>query len=125
MTNAEEIDRGMFILVNKEIFKVIRKEVIAVGTHSHSKTKLVCQNISGGGERFFTYSHKDRVEVPDIENRVGQVISVGEGSMSVMDLKNYETLEVGAGRDLLAEASEGKTVFFFTYNGTSKALKIE
>jgi len=125
MATAEDLKKGEFILINNAIFKITRKEVVAVGTHSHSKTKIYVVPIEGGGEKNFIYNHQDRVEVPEIENRVGQIISVGENSLTVMDTKTYETLEVLSNREILEKAEEGKILFFFTYKGESKALQYE
>jgi len=125
MATAEDLKKGEFILINNAIFKITRKEVVAVGTHSHSKTKIYVQPIEGGGEKNYIYNHQDRVEMPEIENRVGQIISVGTNSLQVMDTKTYETVEVLANPDILQKAEDGKMVFFFTYKGESKALQYE
>lgn len=125
MTTAEDLERGIFIVINNDIYKIIRKEVIACGTHSHSKTKLYVQHIMGGGEKTFTFAHQDRMEVAEIENRVGQVISKGDGKLTVMDTASYETLDVTAASDIINGVKEGSTVFFFTYDGDSTATKID
>jgi translation elongation factor P/translation initiation factor 5A len=125
MTTAEDLERGMFIIVNNDIYKIIRKEVVAVGTHSHSKTKLYVQHILGGGEKTFTFAHQDRVEVAEIENRVGQVISKGDSTLTVMDTDSYETLDIAASPAIIGGVKEGSTVFFFTYKGASTATKID
>jgi translation elongation factor P/translation initiation factor 5A len=125
MTSAEDLERGMFIVINNDIYKIIRKEVIACGTHSHSKTKLYVQHILGGGEKNFTFAHQDKVEVAEIENRVGQVISKGDNKLTVMDTTSYETLDVDASSAIIDGVKEGSTVFFFTYQGGSTATKID
>ena len=125
MASAEELERGMFILVNKDIYKILRREVVTCGTHSHSKTKLFTQHIEGGGEKVFTFAHKDRVEVLDIENRIGQVIAKNDASLTVMDTKTFETLDVEANPDILNNVQEGGVVFFFTHGTTAKALKVD
>jgi len=115
----------MFIVIHNDIYKILRKDVIACGTHSHSKTKLFVQHIMGGGEKTFTFAHQDRMDVPEIENRVGQVISKGDGKLNVMDTASYETLDVDAASDIIRGVKEGSTVFFFTYNGKSTATMID
>jgi len=125
MAAAGELDRGMVILVNKELFKILRKENVTCGTHCHSKTKLICQNLLGGGEKVFTYSHQDKVDVPDIENRAGQVISKNESSLTVMDTKSYETLDVEASQDIIERAHEGSLLFFFVHEGKATATKVD
>jgi translation initiation factor 5A len=125
MATAEDLKKGECIIINNGIYKITRKEVVAVGTHSHSKTKIYVVPIEGGGEKNYIYNHQDKVEIPEIENRVGQIISIGENSLQVMDTKTYETLEVLSNQEILDKAEEGKILFFFTYQGVSKALQYE
>ena len=57
MALAHELDRGKYFMHNNEIFQVNRKEVVAYGTHSHTKLKLHIQALSGGGEKLINLSH--------------------------------------------------------------------
>ncbi|MFC1741347.1 hypothetical protein ACFL3V_02325 [Nanoarchaeota archaeon] len=125
MVSADELKKGMFILMNSNIFRITRKEVVVCGTHSHSKTKIFCQPLLGGGERNFLFAHKDKVDVPDVDNRIGQVIAVGDATITVMDKSTYETLDINADHSIISEVQEGHEVFFFTYQGASTALKID
>jgi translation initiation factor 5A len=124
LVSADDLKKGMFILQNKEIYNILRKEVVVCGTHSHSKTKIFARPLLGGGERNFLFAHKDKVEVPDVENRIGQVIAIGDGALTVMDTRSYDTLDIEANADLISNAIEGEKVFFFTYQGKSVGLKM-
>ncbi len=120
MTSAKEIGPGDFFRVKNDIFSVVRKEVIAVGTHSHTKVKLTVQNINGGGEKQMVYSHEDKLESVDVQKSKGQVVFKDEKKVQVMDLFSYETIEAEAEPELLAELNEGDTVTIVDVEGRKK-----
>ena len=39
MTEAKDLRKGDYIFYNDELLRVVKKEIVAYGTHSHSKTK--------------------------------------------------------------------------------------
>ena len=125
MASAEDVERGNFLRVGRDIFKVTRKEVVAVGTHSHTKLKIYMEPIDGGGEKNFIFNHKDKVDLLDVERRVGQIISKSDDKITVMDNKSYETIEVEANHSTFEKAYEGGMLFFVTYEGISKALHVD
>jgi len=120
MVSAKNIRSGDYFRLKNEIFIVVKKEVIAVGTHSHTRAKLTVKNLNGGGKRQMVYSHEDKLESVDIQRSKGQVVTKGESSMQVMDLFSYETVEAGVEPELLAELKEGDTVKIVDIEGSKK-----
>ena len=120
---ARELQKGMYISYNNEILKINRKEVVACGTHSHSKTKLFLQPLFSKGERTVNLAHHDSVDAVDIVKKEGQVISKVSGKVQLMDTRSYETLDADVDEELLAEIKEGDTVIFIGLNGKTKVLE--
>ena len=110
MGSATDTNAGDYFRLKNEIFMVVRKGVIAVGTHSHTRIKFAVRNINGGGEKQMVFSHEDKLESVDVKRTKGQVVVKGADSVQVMDLFSYETVEAGVEPELLAELREGDTV---------------
>lgn len=123
MVEAKDMEKGSHILYNNEIWRVLRKEVIVVGTHSHSKTKLILKNLFGGGEKTLILAHHDKVEELDIKRKVGQLIAKLDNKVQVMDSFSYETFDAEIEPQLFDELSEGDEVIFVNYKGTAKVLE--
>jgi translation elongation factor P/translation initiation factor 5A len=123
MTEAKELRPGNYIRMNNEILKVTRKEVVAYGTHSHSKTKLFVQGLFSKGERSFNLNHHDNVEIVDIMRKEGQVISKLPDKVQVMDAVSYETIDASAEDELMQELNEGDTVTFISFEGKTQILE--
>ncbi len=124
MAAAQELQRGSYFIYNSEVVRVLRKEVIVVGTHSHSKLKFYIQGLNEKGERSVNLGHADKVEIVDIVRKLGQVISkTSNNKVQVMDMVSYETLDANASPELLSELNEGSQVTFIELNGNVEIIE--
>jgi len=123
MTEAKELKAGNYVKIGNEIMKVVRKEVVAYGTHSHSKTKLFLQGLFSKGEKSLNMNHHDNVKVLDIIRKEGQVISKLPDKVQVMDNVSFETVDADIDQDLLDELDEGDSVTFVNFENNAKVLE--
>ena len=123
MSTAQELQRGTYFIHNNEPVRVLRKEVIVVGTHSHSKLKFYVQGLNEKSERSITFHHTDKVEVVDIIRKLGQVISKANNKVQLMDMVSYETLDANAPSGLLGELKENDQVTFIDLNGNIQIIE--
>ena len=123
MANASELKAGMYFLMNNEPVYVKRREVVAVGTHSHSKIKIYYTDIHGKGERTVNFGHTDRVDVIDIVKKSGQLLSKSQNKAQIMDMQTYETFDANAEAELLKSLNANDEVIFIDYNGNCQILE--
>jgi translation elongation factor P/translation initiation factor 5A len=114
---AKDTDRGSFIKIKNEIYRIKRKEVVAVGTHSHTKLKFFCKPLFGTSEKEFIFAHNDSVEMVDISKKRGQVISFQDGKIQVMDNDTFEIHDAVKSDDLTDEIAEGGPASFMILDG--------
>ena len=122
MAIASELEKGNYIIYNTEPVRILKKEVIVVGTHSHSKLKFYIQGLREKGERTVIFQHSDRVEKIDVMRKQGQVISRTKDKVQVMDNVSYETLDANIPLEFSDELNEGDTVTFVEINGAVEIL---
>ena len=123
MSTATELKRGSYFLHNGKPVQVTRKELVAYGTHSHSKLKLYIKGLSEKGEKTVTMHHTERVDIVNIIKKVGQVVSKTNDKVQIMDNESYETLYGTASKELLNELNEGDQVTFIDFNGNIQILE--
>lgn len=123
MTEAKDLQRGSWIVHEGELLQVKRKENVAYGTHSHSKTKLFLQPLTGGGEKTLTLMHRDKVEETEVIKKTGQIISKFQNKVQIMDPVSYETLDAEVDESLANNLNEGDEVIFIDYNGMIRVLE--
>jgi len=123
MSQASELERGNYFIYNNEPVRVLRREVIVVGTHSHSKLKFYIQGLNEKGEKTVTFQHTDKVEIVDIIRKLGQIISKTSNKAQVMDMVTYETLDATASSEVLNELNEGDNVTFVELSGNVQIIE--
>ena len=123
MTTATELERGTYFIYNNEPVRVLRKEVIVVGTHSHSKLKFYIQGLNEKSERSVNFHHTDKVEVVDIIRKLGQIIAKTNNKIQIMDMMTYETLDAIAPSVLFNELNEGNQVTFIEFKGNVEIIE--
>ena len=122
MSIASELDKGNYFIYNGDPVRVVRKEVVSVGTHSHTKLKFYIQGLREKGERTVILQHSDRVDKIDITRKQGQIISKANNKVQLMDSISYETLDSTLPAELANDVNEGDTVTFIELNGAVEIL---
>jgi translation initiation factor 5A len=123
MATASELGKGSCFEYKGEPVRVMKKEVVVYGTHSHSKLKLYCRPVFGGGEKIVTFAHEDKVEILDIKKKSGTVIAKLGNRVQIMDGHTYETLDAEIEPELLDELKEGDQIIFVDYKGEVRVIE--
>lgn len=117
--NATEAKAGVTILIDGAACTVKSMDVSKTGKHGHAKCRIEAIGILDGKKRVIVVPGHERFDVPHIEKRKAQVLSIGE-KVSVMDLESFETLDVA--KDLSLELVEGGQVEYWKI-GEEKIIK--
>jgi translation initiation factor 5A len=114
--NATEAKPGMNILLEGEAYTVKKMDVSKTGKHGHAKCRIEAVGIINDQKKVFVVPGHERFEVPLIEKKKAQVLSIGEKA-SVMDLESFETLEVECPEEIRNELKEGDNVEYWDIEG--------
>lgn len=114
--NATEIKVGTNIIVDGEPCNVKKIDVSKTGKHGHAKCRIEAVGIISDNKKVFVVPGHERIEVPLVEKRKGQVLSVGE-KVSIMDLENFETLEVACPEEIKSELEVNSNVEYWDVEG--------
>ncbi|MDP2750657.1 MAG: hypothetical protein Q8O89_07545 [Nanoarchaeota archaeon] len=117
MASADELDKKSCFRYNNEIVRVLKKEVVTVGTHSHSKLKFYVKNIFGGGEKPVVLAHNDRVDIVEIKQKNGLLLSRNGKEAQVMDNHSYETFDAEIIEAALDKVNENENIIFVEVDG--------
>ena len=123
MATASELKKGKFFEISGSIYQVVRKEIVAYGTHSHSKLKITAADLFTKKNKDFTFMHEDRVDVLDLMKKTANVISKSASGVQIMDPVSYETLDAECDKDVLSDVNEGDEVIFINHEGIVRILE--
>ena len=91
---AGSLKEGSFIIIDESPCKIVSIEKSKTGKHGSAKARIVAIGLFDGVKRSIVVPADSKVDVPVVDKRNGQVISVTPSSVQIMDLETYETFEL-------------------------------
>ena len=113
MVGANQIQKGSFILMGGIACKVVDVEISKPGKHGHSKVRISAVGLVDDKKRIEVMPGHDNVEVPMIEKRNAQVLSVQGDKANVMDAETYETFDLKIPDEFKEQVVEGSSVLYW------------
>ena len=121
LINATEAKVGTNIIIEGIPCTIKKMDVSSTGKHGHAKVRIEAVGIINGQKKIFVVPGHDRLEVPLVEKKKAQVLSLGAGGAggkaSIMDLESYETLEVECPDEVKEELKEGSQAEYWNVEG--------
>lgn len=119
--DATEMRVGTFLLLDGVAHQVKKMDISKTGKHGHSKVRFEAINVFSGKKKVQVVPGHDKFEVPMIDKRNAQVLSVHGNVASLMDSESFENLdlEIGEGVEGIVE---GGNVEYWDIEG-EKLLK--
>jgi translation initiation factor 5A len=107
------LNKGNYVVIDGEACRVTDIQVSRPGKHGHAKVRLVGVGIIDGRKREVVKPGHDNVEVPIVDKRNAQVLSITGRNANVMDMETYETFDLEIPDELKSEVTEGVTVLYW------------
>lgn len=114
--NATEAKVGTNIIVDGMPCTVKKIDVSKTGKHGHSKVRIEAVGIITGQKKVFVIPGGDRFEVPMVNKRKAQVLSIFD-KVNIMDLENFETFDVACPEELKQELEITSNVEYWDVEG--------
>lgn len=116
--NATEIKTGTNIIVDGMPCTVKSIDISKTGKHGHAKCRIEAVGIINGQKKVFVVPGHERLEVPIVDKRKGQVLSKADEKVSLMDLENFETIELDVPEpEVFNELEEGGNCEYWDVEG--------
>lgn len=116
-SSMKELKPGKYVMIDGEPCKVVEVSSSSPGKHGSAKMRVVGIGVFDSQKRTLFGPASEDVEVPIIERKRGQVISVSGDSAQVMDTATYETFDIALPSDLRGEIEPGKEVDYMETMG--------
>jgi len=113
LSSVGSLQKGSYIIVDGAACKVTDTKTSRPGKHGHAKVNLMAVGILDGKKRNMILPGHDNVEVPVIEKKTAQVLSITGNTANVMDSETYETFDLEIPADLKADCVEGCNVLYW------------
>ncbi|MBI2652764.1 translation initiation factor IF-5A [Candidatus Woesearchaeota archaeon] len=114
MIAANNVQKGTSIILEGAACKVVDVEISKPGKHGHSKVRISAVGLVDDKKRIVVMPGHDNIEVPIIEKRTAQVLSVLGDKANVMDSETYETFDLKIPEEFKGQVVEGSSVLYWT-----------
>ena len=114
--SATEAKPGATILIEGEAYAVKKNDISKTGKHGAAKCRIEAIGVINGQKKILAVPGHERFEVPLIDKRKGQVLSVGDRA-SVMDLESFETIEMDCDPEIKDSMEENANVEYWDIEG--------
>lgn len=119
---AHDAKPGASILVDGVACIVKSQDISKTGKHGSSKARIEAIGIIDDKKRVLVKPGHEKFEVPLIEKKKGQVLSIDGDKANLMDIESFETLIVVIPAELKETISEGSQVEYWNIEGV-KVIK--
>ena len=120
--NATEAKPGVTIMVDGAPCVVRTQDLSKTGKHGAMKARIDAIGIIDGKKRVLLKPGHERLEVPNIDKRKGQIISISGNDVNMMDVETFETITLPIPEELAPEMKEGIQVEYWDIEG-QKVMK--
>jgi len=107
------LQKGSFIVVEGVACKVVSTATSRPGKHGHAKVNMMAVGLLDGKKRNLVLPGHDMVEVPIIEKKNAQVLSIQGDTANVMDAETFETFDLKIPEELQGQVVEGCTIVYW------------
>ena len=118
-TEVRELDEGSYVLIDDVPCKINSYSTAKPGKHGSAKARIEAEGVFDGQKRSLSQPVDQKIWVPIIERKQGQVIDVRDGEIQVMDLETYDNFVMRAGDEDLAVDDE---IEFLEHEGQRKIV---
>src|SRR3989338_1543905 len=124
LIEATHAKPGTMVLIENEPYTVLSNDKSKTGKHGAAKCRIEANGVFNGKKKVLAINGGERFDVPNVEKRKAQVLSVSESTASVMDLESYETIDVPFGEEVEDGLAPEKQVEYWDIEGVKKIMRI-
>jgi len=105
--------KGSYVQIDGHPCVVKNIDISKTGKHGHAKARVEAVGVLDGQKRVIVKPGHENVEVPIVEKKRAQVLSMSGDEASVMDMESYETINVEISEELKGQVKDGQQVEYW------------
>jgi len=112
-SSVGSLKKGNYIVIDGGACRVTDTQTSRPGKHGHAKVRLTGVGLIDGKKKIVVMPGHDNIEVPIVDKKNAQVLSISNNKANVMDSETYETFDLEIPDELKEEVVEGCTVLYW------------
>ena len=124
IVDATALRVGGYIIIEGEVYMIKSMDISKTGKHGHAKCRFEAISIMGLKKKVLVVPGHERFEVPMIDKRNAQVLSVAGDKANLMDSESFENFDLEIPEDLRETVVEGCEVEYWEVEGDKMIRKV-
>jgi len=127
MAKVGELKQGSYAIINDEPSQIVSIQKSKPGKHGSAKFRCTAISIFDGRKQSFVSSTDANIQIPIVDKRSGQVVSMGPVSVQLMDLETYDMMDIAIPTDeeITSKLEAGKDVEYWIIMGRIKIQRVK
>ena len=122
MKEVRELKEGRYINIDDEPCKIIKITTSKPGKHGSAKANIEAASIFTGAKKSFAGPVSSQVQVPMIDKRKGQILTLSDTEALIMDAETFENISIVINEDHEQPLSEGAEILYIEAMGRYKIM---
>jgi translation initiation factor 5A len=117
---------GSYIIIDGEPCRIVSYDHSKPGKHGSAKARVAAIGVFDGSRHSMVSPVSANVDVPLINKKSGQVISISGQTLQIMDLESFEVFETSAIEDEIRDKiSQGSEVEYWSVLDKIKIVRVK
>lgn len=125
LVSIGELKKGDTLIIDGAPCKITTIQVSRPGKHGHAKVNLMAVGLLDNKKRNMVMPGHDKVEVPLVEKKNAQVLSISGTHANVMDSETYETFDMEIPEELKEQITEGCLILYWSLMGQNVMRQVK
>jgi len=122
MKEIRELKIGRYVNIDESPCKIISISTSKPGKHGSAKACIEAADLFTGSKKSINAPVSTKVQVPQIDKRKGQVLSIQGDEVQIMDLETFETFSMAINADHECILEDGGEIMYIVAMGRQKLM---
>lgn len=124
LADAKDLKEGRYILIDNIPCRIVNIDKSKSGKHGAAKLRITAMGVFDNQKKVMLSPGDSTIEVPVIERKTVQIMSVAGSEIKVMDSQTYEMYDLSVPEEFLSQVAPGKEAEIIQAMGTRKIERI-
>jgi translation initiation factor 5A len=119
---VRELKENRYVLIDDEPCRIVSITTSKPGKHGEAKARIEAIGVFDGQKRSVVFPVKHKVDVPLVEKKSAQIISIMGDNAQLMDTQNFEVFELPIPEEMKEKLQQGKEIIYLESMGKRKLM---
>ena len=124
MGDAKDLKEGRYILIDNIPCRIVNIDKSKSGKHGAAKLRITAMGVFDNQKKVMLAPGDSTIEIPVIERKTVQIMSVNGAEIKVMDSQTYEMYDLTVPEEFVSQVAPGKEAEIIEAMGTRKIERI-